>query len=197
MSVRLRKFLINLVPLKKLRKKLREKNQRYFLFRPEYPDCLISREANLHNVENMRLEKNIYINKGAEIFAEGGLIMKENASVGANTTILTTSHNYKHAAALPFDNVGYLQEVYLGRNVWIGANVLIMPGVRIDDGAIVAAGAVVTKSVPECAIVGGNPAKIIGWRDREEYAALDKAQKYFKCDGIEWRKVEGYKKYLE
>ena len=74
---------------------------------------------------------------------------------------------------------------------------MILSGVRIDDGAIVAAGSVVTKSVPECAIVGGNPARIIGWRDKEEYKKLEQTKSYFKCDGIEWQRVEGYKKYLE
>ena len=39
-----------------------------------------------------------------------------------------------------------------------------MGGVRIGDGAIVAAGSVVTKDVPPCAIVGGNPAKVIKYR---------------------------------
>jgi acetyltransferase-like isoleucine patch superfamily enzyme len=44
---------------------------------------------------------------------------------------------------------------------WIGFNVIIMKGVTIGEGAVVAAGSVVTKDVPDYAIVGGNPAKII------------------------------------
>ena len=36
-----------------------------------------------------------------------------------------------------------------------------MKGVTIGDGAVVAAGSVVTKDVPQGALVGGNPAKVI------------------------------------
>lgn len=60
-------------------------------------------------------------------------------------------------------------------------------------------GAVVTKSVPKCAIVGGNPAKIIGWRDKESYDKLVEAKM---CYPIEnelpetWVEIEGHKPYL-
>ena len=52
-------------------------------------------------------------------------------------------------------------KTYIGNDVWIGHGAIIMGGVKIGDGAIVAAGAVVTKDVPPCTIVGGNPAKVI------------------------------------
>lgn len=50
-------------------------------------------------------------------------------------------------------------KTHIGNDVWIGHGAIIMGGVKIGDGAILAAGAVVTKDVPPCAIVGGNPAK--------------------------------------
>lgn len=40
-----------------------------------------------------------------------------------------------------------------------------MYGVKIGPNAIVAANSVVTKNVPEGAVVGGNPARIIGSYD--------------------------------
>lgn len=47
-------------------------------------------------------------------------------------------------------------------NVMIGANAIILYDLVIGHDALVAAGAVVTKDVPPYAIVGGNPAKVIG-----------------------------------
>lgn len=55
----------------------------------------------------------------------------------------------------------------IGNDVWVGHGAIVMAGVNIGDGAIIAAGAVVTKDVPPCAIVGGNPAKIIKYRFTE------------------------------
>ena len=50
-------------------------------------------------------------------------------------------------------------------NCFIGSHSVILEGVRIGPNAIVAAGAVITKDVPEGTIVGGNPAKVIGYYD--------------------------------
>ena len=45
-------------------------------------------------------------------------------------------------------------------------NVTICPGVTIGEYAVVAAGAVVTKDVPDYAVVGGVPAKVIKYLGR-------------------------------
>lgn len=63
--------------------------------------------------------------------------------------------------------------VTTGNDVWIGHNAVIMGGVTLGDGAVVGAGAVVTHDVAPYEIVGGVPARHIGWRyDEDTIAAL-------------------------
>ncbi len=59
-------------------------------------------------------------------------------------------------------NCDYSIEV--GNDVYIGYGATIIGPCRIGDGAVIAAGAVVTGDVPDYAIVGGVPAKIIKYR---------------------------------
>jgi maltose O-acetyltransferase len=54
--------------------------------------------------------------------------------------------------------------ITIGDNVWIGHGVIVMHGVTIGAGAVVASGAVITKDIPENAIFGGNPARLIRYR---------------------------------
>lgn len=56
----------------------------------------------------------------------------------------------------------YMGTIEVLDNVFIGANTVIMYNTKIGPNAIIAAGSVVTKDVPEGAIVGGTPAKVIG-----------------------------------
>ena len=63
-------------------------------------------------------------------------------------------------------------DTVVGSDVWLGHSVLVMPGVRIGHGAVVATGAVVVDDVPDYAIAGGNPAKVI----RRRYSDADVAR---------------------
>lgn len=60
------------------------------------------------------------------------------------------------------------ERINIGNDVWIGSNCTVLDGVSVGNGCIIAAGAVVTKDVPDYAIVGGIPAKIIKYRFNDE-----------------------------
>lgn len=53
--------------------------------------------------------------------------------------------------------------INVGRGASIGAGSVVLPGVDIGSFALVGSGSVVTKSVPDHAIVMGNPARISGY----------------------------------
>lgn len=57
---------------------------------------------------------------------------------------------------------------YISKDVSIGAGAVLRPGIRIGENALIGAGAVVTKDVPPGAIVVGNPAKVIKYREGYE-----------------------------
>ena len=53
--------------------------------------------------------------------------------------------------------------VEIGPNAWIGAGAILLAGAKIGEGAIVGAQTLVNFTVPDFAIVAGNPAQIKGY----------------------------------
>lgn len=92
----------------------------------------------------------------------------------------------------------------IGNDCWFGSNVTLIGGVEIHDGAVVLANAVVTKDVPPYAIVGGVPAKVIGYRyDDETIQFLQKTKwwnnqpEWFEKNWRLLNDVEALKKYFD
>lgn len=150
--------------------------------------------SNIHNKENVKIGNNVRIGERAYIWGIGGIEIGDNTILGPRVTIHTSNHRYENAELLPYDNVTYLQKVKIGRNVWIGDGAMLCPGCEIGDGAVVAMGSVVSGKVPKCAVVAGNPAKVIKMRDKERYESLEKAGKYYM---LEKRKHHIRTKYIE
>lgn len=85
--------------------------------------------------------------------------------MGPDVSFLSRNHKFDDLT-IPMCEQGDGQEfpVIIEDDVWLGTRVVVLPGVQIGRGAIVGAGAVVTRDVPPYAIVGGNPARVIGSR---------------------------------
>ena len=97
---------------------------------------------------------------------------------GTDVKIMLGSHDYDYGDKMPYGATYTRKQVVIDDYVWLGSNVIISGNVNIGEGAIVAIGSVVVKDVPRYAIVGGNPAKVIKFRDIEHFEKLKSEGKY-------------------
>lgn len=96
----------------------------------------------------------------------GPLTIGDDVMMAPNVTIVTQNHETSDLSKPMRLQTAPKKKVTIGSDVWIGTNVVIMPGVTVGSGVIIGAGAVVTKDVPDYAVVGGVPAKIIKFRNQ-------------------------------
>lgn len=137
-----------------------------------FPDLEISSPFYIEFSGNVSFLGAAYIGPYAYWSAKGGIEVGNNVIIGPKSQIWTYNHNYDSDTAIPYSDDDILKRVVIKDNVWIGLDVLILPGVTIEEGAVVAAGSVVVKDVPKCAVVGGNPARVIKMRDIRKYEDL-------------------------
>jgi len=111
----------------------------------------------------VKFGKGVFINHSAILSASGGIEFEDGSMAAPGLRIATINHdmNQRHT-------IYTYGKVTVKKNAWIGMNVTICPGVTIGEYAVVAAGAVVTKDVPDYAVVGGVPAKVIRMQDPSE-----------------------------
>jgi maltose O-acetyltransferase len=112
---------------------------------------------------NVEIGNNTSLNRGAWIGND--TVIGDNVMMGPNVSILSGSHNFDRTD-IPMTEQGAppRQRVIIGDDVWIGTRTVILPGVKIGSHSIIGSGSIVTKDVPEWAIYGGNPAKLIKYR---------------------------------
>jgi acetyltransferase-like isoleucine patch superfamily enzyme len=123
--------------------------------------------------EKMKIGHGVRIGANCHIDATGGFQIGNCSGLGMDCTVLTLDHQpgEKH---IPFDDTRIIRPVVIEDCVWVGRQVCILPGVTIGEGAIVGLGAVVRQDVPPCAMVVGNPARVVGYRDKDHYYSLKK-----------------------
>ena len=111
----------------------------------------------------VKFGKNVFINHSAILCASGGIEFEDGVSLAPGCRIATINHDFNERHRLYTYG-----KVTIKKNAWLGMGVTVCPGVTIGAYAVVAAGAVVTHDVPDYAVVGGVPAKVIKMQNPEE-----------------------------
>ena len=112
---------------------------------------------NINYGKSTTFGKGSFVNFGCTFLALGGITIGEGVFIAPHCVLATEYHledpETRHTLLT--------KPIVVKKNAWIGASATILAGVTIGENAIVAAGAVVTKDVPDKAVVGGVPAKVI------------------------------------
>lgn len=123
-------------------------------------DCKIGQLCNLgQNVvvsPNVTLGNNVKVQNNVSIYT--GVHCEDDVFLGPSC-VFTNVVNPRSAV----NRRGEYKKTLVKRGATIGANATIVCGHDIGKFAFIGAGAVVTKSVPDYALVVGNPAVQIGW----------------------------------
>lgn len=125
------------------------------------PDAFIA-FATLFSQHNTMIGSGCYIGPQCNI---GKCKIGKNTLLGSGVHIMSgkEQHRFSEPNVPIKDQGGVFTQVSIGENCWVGNGALVMA--NLGDGSVVAAGAVVIDDVPSNAIVAGNPAKIIKYRD--------------------------------
>ncbi len=95
------------------------------------------------------------------IVAHESVVIGDDVWFGQEIYVTDANHGYQDPHTPPGLQLGGHAPVTIGDGTWIGHGSVILPGTRIGRHVVVAAGSVVRGEVPDHAVVGGVPARII------------------------------------
>ncbi len=123
--------------------------------------CLIRSGVIVNLPRNLSVGSNSGLGFRAIISCEDSVTIGDRVLMGADVIIYTSNHVWSERDATYIGQGLETSPVSIGSDTWIGARSIILPGVSIGQGATLAAGCVVSRDVPDYAVVGGVPARVL------------------------------------
>jgi putative colanic acid biosynthesis acetyltransferase WcaF len=125
----------------------------------------VGRDVRIHRTVRLTIPWNLIIDDEAAIGDGVQIYNLGRVSIGAQATISQGAHlcagTHDHSQRdLPLVKCA----IEIGRGAWVCADAFVGPNVTVGEFAILGARAVVVRDVMPCAIVAGNPARIVGQR---------------------------------
>jgi maltose O-acetyltransferase len=119
----------------------------------------------IYNPDFVSLGANCSVNEGVIIQSceEAKVDIGSNVTLSYRCMILTGGLELKNTTTFKAHKTS---GVIINDDVWIGAGCIILPGVSLAKGCVIAAGSVVTKDVDKNAIVAGNPARFLKFKNQ-------------------------------
>ena len=126
----------------------------------------------------LTIGNHVHLAVGVRVFAGSGVSIGPFVSLSAGVCVYSASDDYSGGAltnpTVPIDMRDVTaRPVTMERHAIVGAGSVILPGVRLGEGASVGALTLVHRSVPEFAVVSGNPMRQIGHARRARLLALE------------------------
>ncbi|MHA1374133.1 MAG: acyltransferase [Promethearchaeota archaeon] len=121
--------------------------------------------ARLHKIKGVVVGENVWI--GEEVYIDNEypflIFLEDDVEIAAYSMIMAHSRDlHLLEPGMYVSNLGYPPSpVRIKKGAWLGLHSIVLGGVTIGEGAVIAAGAVVTKDVPDFALAGGVPAKVL------------------------------------
>ena len=130
----------------------------------------------LQQIGNINIGSNVYIGGNSRIWSAQSIIIGDRVFISFGVNIhdndahsLSAARRHEQFREIFIENKILNHNdvknkpILIENDVWIGFNVSVLKGVRIGEGSVIASSSVVTKDVDPYTIVGGNPAKLIGY----------------------------------
>lgn len=114
--------------------------------------------------EELIIGDNVGIAANAFISVRGKVVIGSNTIFGPGVKLFSENHNFADLEIPIYLQAATKKGIEIGEDCWIGADTVILDGVHIGKKVVVAAGAVVNRDIPDYAISGGVPAKVLKMR---------------------------------